>query len=789
MVKQWRLWIMVWGFVAPAAWAQSNSVDNRVDLPADVRLVIDVSGSMKRNDPNNLRQPAVDLLVQLLPEDSKGGVWTFGQWVNMLIPHKPVNESWRQNALEQADKINSVGLFTNIGEALERAAYDVNNPSTTHRTSIILLTDGMVDIDKDPASNRREWRRIADEVLPRLEQADITVHTIALSENADNDLMNKLALATGGIAEVAKSADDLMRIFLKAFDVAAPAEQVPFEGNSFVIDSSVEEFTALIFRDQQSEPTRLIGPDEETYSASARSKFVSWYDGGNYDLVTIKQPLEGEWQVAAQMRPDSRITVVSNLNLRVSPLPNNAFINDRFDVTYFLQEDGHIIDRSDFLSLMEISLDVQAGNDEFDLRELWNQDIDTQNPPAGGRFNELLPVFDRTGIYQLTINVDGKSFKREFSHQFNVREPFGAEVNQTFENGRIQFLLKAHSYSNNVNFQSTQVVATVTGPDGGNRIQPLTATGLDGWEANLLPQNEGKYIAKVKIRGETRSGEAINVELNDIVFNYSIEGGFVEEEAPFFEPTPQATAEPKTEVTPAPEEELAPEPEEDVKDGLPDWVLYAILGAGNLVIFGLGFFVFKKLFSNKKSEDILDEFSDEAINEEPEVPAETLDSEEPEAQQDDFDEEPPMEDLEPAMDDSIALDEPIEDETPDVFDEPEQAPEDDTFSLTESEMFEEDAPAVDEPDTDDIAVESSSVADEGFDDLDEMAMTEEKEKAIEDELDKEDDDDDMVAAMLKAQGLDLAEDELDEAISSLIDDLDRDDVDLDEYQEPDDRNN
>ena len=48
--------------------------DQEEERLADVRLLIDVSGSMKLNDPANLRQPAIDLLVKLLPEGSKAGV-------------------------------------------------------------------------------------------------------------------------------------------------------------------------------------------------------------------------------------------------------------------------------------------------------------------------------------------------------------------------------------------------------------------------------------------------------------------------------------------------------------------------------------------------------------------------------------------------------------------------------------------------------------------------------------------------------------------------------------------
>lgn len=146
--------------LAQASQEIESKLADRSGKPADVRLVIDVSGSMKRNDPANLRQPAVDLLMQLLPEGSKAGVWTFGKWVNMLVPHQVVDEQWRSLGRAKASEINSVGLYTNIGEALEKAAYDLDAASDEYAKHIILLTDGMVDIDKQPDKNTQEWRRI-----------------------------------------------------------------------------------------------------------------------------------------------------------------------------------------------------------------------------------------------------------------------------------------------------------------------------------------------------------------------------------------------------------------------------------------------------------------------------------------------------------------------------------------------------------------------------------------------------------------------------------------------------
>ena len=48
-------------------------------VQGDVRVLIDISGSMKKNDPNNLRIPAVNLLTEIIPDGARAGVWTFGQ--------------------------------------------------------------------------------------------------------------------------------------------------------------------------------------------------------------------------------------------------------------------------------------------------------------------------------------------------------------------------------------------------------------------------------------------------------------------------------------------------------------------------------------------------------------------------------------------------------------------------------------------------------------------------------------------------------------------------------------
>src|SRR5690606_12539382 len=124
---------------------------------------------------------------------------------------------------------------------------------------------------------------------------------------------------------VAKSADDLMKIFLQAFDLAVPSQKLPLADNRFLVDSSVDEFTALIFRQNHRENTRLIGPDEVVIQADHLPEDGRWLRTEEYDLITEQQPYEREWQVVAAIEPESRVTVVSKLALPVKELPSNQF--------------------------------------------------------------------------------------------------------------------------------------------------------------------------------------------------------------------------------------------------------------------------------------------------------------------------------------------------------------------------------------------------------------------------------------------------------------------------------
>ena len=237
-----RLVLLVSMLIMHLAAASANAAQKD-----DIRIVIDVSGSMVHTDPYNLRMPAVRMLNGLITTGSKAGIWTFGRYVNMEVKWGTVDDAWRSEADAGASRIHSRAQFTNVESALKRAITGWDKPDSSTRRSIILLTDGQVDVSKDPAKNASSRSRLLEEMTPSLSKLGINVHAVALSKHSDEDLLKRLAVETAGSFEIAQTANDLQRIFLRMFERASKPDSVPLKGNKFVIDKSISEMTLLVF--------------------------------------------------------------------------------------------------------------------------------------------------------------------------------------------------------------------------------------------------------------------------------------------------------------------------------------------------------------------------------------------------------------------------------------------------------------------------------------------------------------------------------------------------------------
>ena len=483
------------------------------DTPStDVRVIVDISGSMKKNDPNNLRIPAIQLFSQLLPPNSKSGVWTFGQYVNMLVPLSEVTPEWKAEALRTSRQINSVGLFTNISGAIERASFDWDELDPNSKRSLILLTDGVVDISQDKAKNQEARNNLLTSVLPKLKQAGVTIHTIALSNEADEPLLNQLASQTDGWYQKALFADELQSVFLKTFGQATERESIPLVDNLFRVDANITEFTLLVFKSANDQPTKLITPQGEVLESSNDTSEVSWFESDDYDVITVSAPMIGQWQVDAAIDPDNQVLVVSNIKVHASAIPNNLLANEKITYSMHLTQENERLTDPDFLSLLKMSIEMDSATGNS-IDQLVDDGIIPDDSAADGKYTVNIYAPDAPGVVAITAMVDSPTFQRLKQQAVNIYDsPIAFNYNLSEDiaipHGIIISPLKNVIKSSDLTLEVSAVM-----PDGIEIEVPMT---FDPETGNYLGDVEvlesgGKYEFDFLISGTTQNGRSFSV--------------------------------------------------------------------------------------------------------------------------------------------------------------------------------------------------------------------------------------------------------------------------------------
>lgn len=577
-------------FLFFSACATGNATDKKQPVN-ELQVLIDVSGSMKQNDSNNLRIPAVKLLINLLPEGTKVGLWLFAEKTTKLVETGTVNKRWRKNALAKVKKIHSRGLFTNIEDAIQNAAKEWFKSTEQKNRHLILLTDGMVDISKDIMQSAESRARIMSDQVPLLQQAGVIVQTIALSNEADAELLDKLAFDTQGWSETANSADQLQKVFFRIFKQAIPQDTVPIAGNYFSIDSAIKEFSVLIFKESGSEATQLIAPDKSKIDSKSKLEKVFWLNEKNYDLVTIKDPKEGQWKIVAAMDPENQVMIVTDLKFQLDEMPNHISLNESIDVTGFFTDQQQLISREDFLNLIDISVQVKDG-------EKWNM-------PAvigkQGLFSVEIGKELKKGRYDLKIIADGKTFKREIAKTIEVKEGLVAMEKQV-ELAERRVTIKLIPDISVINVSMMAVEATISQSNKPSKAQAVEKK--DGqWVLSIEAAGQGgRKIVNFSIMANTIQGDAISpniapVIIDDRLFDKEREATQLSE--PVKDEDEKASPE-KMEIE-RDEDGLDAEEVEEPEEPI-DWIKTSAIVVGiNILLIAIGFFWYKIM--KKKSAD------------------------------------------------------------------------------------------------------------------------------------------------------------------------------------------
>ena len=563
-----------------------------VEKSDDIRIVVDVSGSMKKTDPSNLRIPALKLLNGLIPNGSQAGVWTFGRYVDMTVKWGKVDDTWRKRADKGAKQIHSNGLFTNIESALERASSGWKEPDPNTRRSIILLTDGQVDISKHAEKNKQSRQAILDKGIRALKQKSVKVHAVALSGQTDEALLKQLALETGGSFEVAKTAKELQKLFFRMFERATEPDTVKLEGNQFSVDKSVKEMTLLFFRKPGGKSTRLFPPEGKVMSTRSPEKSV-WRSEDGYDLITIKKPVTGLWKFEADLDPDNRLMVVTDLKLKLDPLPAYLMPQEAISFAAELHNKGKKIKKNSFLRFVEFSLihvDPEETENKLKLEH-------TKDRKKKGQYGQSFTQGLAEGSHSFVISADSRTFNRSRRVMIEVRWPVAVKIKPEDEPGNYSLFIKAREEY----IKPDGLIPTVSLISPDEQQEPvIMKPARGGWLGTLKTGQNGLYQALVNIKAETKSGEKIQIDLG----KFPVVGVFKESVANNGDLTAKNIE---------PVEEMSEVAELTQPSDQPDWMFISILaGLANLGLGIAGFGVW--YFMRRMRSDPELTLEDEAID-------------------------------------------------------------------------------------------------------------------------------------------------------------------------------
>lgn len=571
----------------------------------DLRIIVDISGSMKKTDPNNLRRSAVRLLAGLIPKGSRAGIWNFGKQVNMSVKIGEVNDAWRELARTQSKKISSAGLYTNIESVMRKASFDWRSPDPNYKRNIIILTDGHVDISKDEKSNKASRKRILKEVLPKFEKAQVRIHTIALSDDVDESLLSTMSAYTDGLYKKVNTADDLQKLFLQMLEQSINLDTLPLDDNKFNVDTSINDMTLLVFNKDKSNPTTVITPEKEKWNSNKYSGKVKWFSDEGYDLITIKNPEKGKWEIKAPLDSNNRVVVATNLKLNSNDIPSYLVLGRTLSISAYLEEDGKTLTDQRLLSKFDFMLERDAENPSERHFPLTKSDNDKFSYSV--TLNEKL----KEGNNEIIIRAKSPTVEREIRHQLKVYT-IPAKIKVSESNKKYKVEVTPHT---NIMRPETIKIKIVL-EDGSENVLVKNGT---GWEIDVAEKYSGSKF-KINITATGADGKPLEMSFDKTL---SVENKIQELDlAAKFDAQKKSEANDKTNTLDKPKEtkaenELAEEKNKEADEKKENSTVFIIssIVIGNLLlvlIFGGGY-VFNKRRKEKLAKSLNDELNDAEV--------------------------------------------------------------------------------------------------------------------------------------------------------------------------------
>lgn len=430
MKKHWYLIYLLFGLYLLLSIPINADADEMNNELPEIHLVVDVSASLKRTDPQNLRINAIKMFNYLSNQKVKMSLSVFAKDYKEIIPLQLVTPHYEQLFLDKIKDINANGSWTNIDGALNEA----DKSWGKGKRIIILLTDGQLDLGSDQL-NTQSRAQLNNITIPKLQQDNVQVYTIGLSDQSDQPLLSNLSLKTNGISQTVISANDLDNVLYSLFTAIANAEGTSLNKNedsthSIKVDPSIHALTLIFKKGLDLKDLNLISPDGVKHSLAKEDD--GFLATKNYDVVQIKKPLPGEWRLPDPEHKMERVLILTDIHLASDFNTGLYFNNEYLTLTGYLQQDNKPIINDMAVDGMTMNLELKNKNNKFSYVIPYDKN---------GLFDNDLILNIPAGNYKATWSAQSSYLSRELQFMIVIEDtPFIQRINLEHDSLLVQLM-------------------------------------------------------------------------------------------------------------------------------------------------------------------------------------------------------------------------------------------------------------------------------------------------------------------------------------------------------------
>lgn len=301
--------------------------------------------------------------------------------------------------------------------------------------------------------------------------------------------------------------------------------------NRFRIDHMVDSMTLLIHREYGSAPVVIVRPDGSKWYVNRHPEAtVTWMEGLTGDMITIKKPMPGPWQLLGQVVEGSVIEKVSTLTVDVDAIPQPLFQGERLKLTARLLGDEQKVRLPGLDFMMNWTARFISKNNTADENYAAGtiivgayrdngEALDEQ--PDDGVFTSDLNLEQPWGDYTLQVQAKNTVLEREYSQEFRLsKRPINVALLKTDKPDSGIWTLDIQIDDEVLLLEQTHLEAEIMGPTG--KVIPVTVAHFSDKQTQFtLPRviDFGSYDLKLNAVSTTRDGREIYLTLPELFFN------------------------------------------------------------------------------------------------------------------------------------------------------------------------------------------------------------------------------------------------------------------------------